>query len=365
MRRIGEFFFCAAMAVFALCPALAQSGEPPGRQMTPSKAFETLVSAPAPHKSVSAAGAEKIQMDLAHQALVDGDFEKARALAEPLAGKNNPAANHLLGYLYEKGLGVRSDIGAALRHYGDAAIAGDVDAQIALGVLAFEGGGVYPDYERAAGWFRLAAAQGDPRADVKLGIMYAEGLGVAQDSVTASNLFAKAASKNDPDGDFFLGVAWMNGDGLPQNYKKAAQSFSRAAEMGHAEAAFHLAMLYDSPAIGAPDAKKAASAMRKAADGGYAPAYAAMGLIVHRGDAPGVAADWFEKGMRAGDPHAALLYAVALSRGDGRAQDRIAALTIAEQLIASRETPDALRAQASDLRRSIARVSPNAFSLRD
>ncbi len=365
MRRIGENLIAAGIVFLAACPAMAQSSGASDRAMASPRAFETLVNAPAPQTSKSTAGAEKIQMDLAHQALIEGDFEKARALAEPLAKKNDPGANHLLGYLYEKGLGVRADIGAALRHYGDAAIAGNADAQIALGVLAFDGDGVYADYERAAGWFRLAAAQGDPRADVKLGILYAEGLGVAQNSVAASNFFAKAAAKGDADGEFFLGIAWLNGDGLPQSYEKAAKSFARAAARGHAEASYNLALLYDSPALGAPDAAKAASAMRAAAEGGYPPAFAGMGLIVHRGDAEGLAADWFEKGLRAGDPQAALLYAVALSRGDGRREDRIAALSLVEQIIAARDTPDELRAQAGVLRRSIERGSPRAITLRD
>ncbi|MGE0181247.1 MAG: tetratricopeptide repeat protein [Parvularculaceae bacterium] len=364
-RRI----LAAAAAFLAACPAMAQSGGASRREMSSPKALQTLVNSPAPSQQNTqqnaSTGSAKLQMDLAHQALLDKDYEKARALAEPLAKKNDPAANHLLGYLYEKGLGVRADIGAALRYYGDAAIAGSADAQIALGVLAFEGGGVYPDYERAAGWFRLASAQGDPRADVKLGLMYAEGVGVAEDRIAASHHFAKAAAKNDADGEFFLGVAWLNGDGLPQSYENAAKNFMRAAAQGHGEASYHMALLYDSPVLGAPNPQKAAAAMRAATEAEFAPAFAAMGLIVHRGDAPGVAVDWFEKGMRAGDPQAALLYAVALSRGDGRAKDPIGALTVVEQLLASRQTPDPIRAQAANLRKSLSARGSGAISLRD
>lgn len=320
----------------------------------------------APEARVAAPGtARPTPLDPAYKALNDGDYESARALADPLAAKGDPAANHLLGYLYEKGLGVRADIGAALRHYGDAAIAGNADAQVALGLLAFDGGGVYPDYERAAGWFRLAAAQGDPRAQVRLGIMHAEGAGLARNAVAAADYFTKAAAKGDADGAFYLGVAWMNGDGVPRNYRNAARNFEAAAGKGHGEAAFHLALLHEAPALGPPDAVKAARYMREAAAQGFAPAYAAMGLMVHRGDADGKAADWFEKGARAGDPQAALLYAVALSEGDGRARDIIGALTIADQLIASPIASDALKAQAAALKKSIRAKAPGPLTLRN
>lgn len=356
-QHMRHMIAAAALAAGLICPALAQD-----RIMVEPKALEALVAAPKPAPPPAQA---ETPIDRAHRALIKGDYAEARALAEPLAKKGDAAANHLLGYLYERGLGVRADIGAAMRHYGDAAIAGDADAQIALGILAFEGGGVYPDYERAAGWFRLASAQGDPRGDVKLGLMFAEGAGVARDLVAATHHFAKAAQKGDADGEFFLGVAWMNGDGVPQSYAKAAKSFEAAAAQGHAEAAYHLALLYDSPALGAPDTDKAVKAMRFAAENDFPPAFAAMGLIVHRGDAPGVAADWFEKGARAGDPQAALLFAIALSKGDGRAKDPVGALSIVDQLLASRDIPDPLRAQAQTLKKSIAQRTTGPITLRD
>ncbi len=300
----------------------------------------------------------------AHQALLARDYARARALAEPLADKGDAAANHLLGYLYEKGLGVAADIGAALRHYGDAAIAGSADAQMALGTLAFEGDGVYPDYERAAGWFRLASAQGDPRADVRLGLMYAEGVGVSRNFTAAARHFTKAAGKGDANGAFYLGLAFLNGDGLPQSYQNAAKSFGSAAAKGHGEAAYHLALLHDGPALGRPDTDKAAGFMRMSAKEGYPPAFAAMGLIVHRGDAEGIAADWFEQGASAGDKQAALLYAVALYEGDGREKNIGAATALVDGILRS-DAPAPLRAEAQRLRRTIEAETKGPLTLRN
>lgn len=298
-------------------------------------------------------------------ALQSRDHDAARALAEPLAAKGDPTANFALGKIYEKGLGVRPDIGMALEHYSAAAVNGSTDAQMALGRLAYEGGGVYPDYERAAGWFRLAAAAGDPRADVQLGLMLADGVGVTRDKVAAANHFARAAANNNVDGLFYLGFAWMNGDGLPQNYQNAAKNFAAAAASGHDEAAYHLALMHDSPVLGARNAAEAARYMRLAAERGYRPAFAAMGLMVHRGDAPGVSADWFERGANAGDAQAALLYAVALSKGDGRPKNIAAAAMLASRIAAAPETPAPLRAQAERLRQTLIRQVNGPITLRE
>jgi hypothetical protein len=298
-------------------------------------------------------------------ALAAEDPAKARSLAEPLAAKGDSAAQVVLGRIYEQGLGVRPDIGLALENYSAAAVNGSADAQIALGRLAYEGGGVYPDYERAAGWFRLAAAQGDPRGHVRLGRMLADGRGVRQDKVAAAHHFARAAAKKDADGLFYLGLAFLRGDGVPLNYESARKYFAGASALGHGEAAYHLALMYDSTALGRADAAEAARFMRLAAERGHAPAFAAMGLIVHRGDAPGLAADWFEKGANAGDAQAAILYAVALSKGDGRPKNPAAAALLARRLATARETPAPIVAQAERLRQSLAKEINGPITLRE
>ncbi len=298
-------------------------------------------------------------------AIERADYRAARTLAEGPAAQGDAPANVALGLMYEKGLGVRPDIGAALVHYSAAAVKGSADAQLALGRIAVEGAGVYPDFERAAGWFRLAAAGGDPRADVRLGLMLADGIGVRKDLIAAASHFAKAAAKGDRDGLFYLGFAFMNGDGVPQNYAGAAKYFADAADKGQAEAAYHLALLHDSPVLGGADARAASRYMAMAAAGGHAPAFAAMGLIVHRGDAAGVAADGFENGARAGDPQSSLLYAVALSKGDGRPKDVAAAVDVASRLALTASAPAPIRAQAERLVRTLTAQIAGPLTLRD
>lgn len=334
VRSAARLAACAlflALAFLALCPAMAQ----------------------------------KASLQAAQSALGARDFAAARANAAPLADAGDPAAAAIMGYLYEKGLGGAPDIAQALRHYGDAALKGNADAQIALGDLALAGEEVIADYARAAGWYRLAAAQGDARAHVKLGAMFADGVGVPRNEAAAATHYARAAGLGDADGAFLLGLAYINGAGIAPDAKEGARFLKIAAGKGHGEASYQLALVYDSPLLGPPDEALAVRHMAAAAKAGFAPAYAGMGLFAHRGAAPGSAADWFEKGARAGEPQSALLYAVALSRGDGRPRDPAAALRIAERVLSSDTAAPEIRAQAARLKRDLEAKAGPALTLRD
>ncbi|MEZ5922713.1 MAG: tetratricopeptide repeat protein [Parvularculaceae bacterium] len=350
-------FTLTALAALTICPALAQD-----RLMSAPPSLNALAKAPA-LRLEKQAGADAFNDAL--KAFSAGDYAAARKLAAAQAQKGDAQADVMLGYLFQNGLGGRADIGAALSHYGDAAIKGNADAQIALGMLAFTGDGVWPDYERAAGWFRLAAQQGDARGAVRLGVMFMQGVGVTMDPVAAAHYFGQAAAAGDADGAYYMGRAFLEGVGVPPNAAKAAANFKSAAKGGNAAAAYELGMLYDSPRLGAPDTDKAVKLIRAAAESGYGPASTAMGLIVHRGDAPGVAADWFEKGLREGDAHSALLYAVALLNGDGRDKDPGKAAAIAHQIAAAEDIPAPLKGEALRLLDEISAKKPAPLTLRN
>jgi TPR repeat protein len=83
------------------------------------------------------------------------------------------------------GIGVRQDIGQALRWYREATDQGYAQAQAALGAMYQRGDGVPKNGAVAAGWYRKAAEQGVAEAQWLLGQMYADGEGVPQDDVQA------------------------------------------------------------------------------------------------------------------------------------------------------------------------------------
>ncbi len=260
----------------------------------------------------------------AFQHLKAGEFGQSLEIAAPIAQAGDADAQHLLGYIYENGLGVPRDMVRALAFYSKAANQGQADSQYALGDLAFTGDGVKRNLERAAGWYKLAAARSHAGAKAQLGVMHAQGLYFPKDINKAIEYFEQAASAGDGDAQYNLGAIYLTGEGKPQDYAMAARLFEEAAEQGHALSQFNLALLYDSELLGSPVPEKTARWMRAAAGQGMPDAMVAMGLLTHEGRAGAgaeVAADWFERAAKAGNAQGQFLYAVALSEGDGRAKD--------------------------------------------
>ncbi len=116
----------------------------------------------------------------------------------PLAQSGDRRAQHDLGLMYDKGMGVAQDNAQAVKWYALAAQQGDAASQTALGFKYYKGQGVSQDYKEAARWYRMAAGQGDAAAQYDLGLMYKQGLGVPQDYVRAYLWFRLASGSSRP-----------------------------------------------------------------------------------------------------------------------------------------------------------------------
>jgi TPR repeat protein len=123
-----------------------------------------------------------------------GDYATALREMKPLAENGVAGAQYTLGFLHDKGLGVKQDYKEALRWYRLAADQGHAPAQLNLGSLYGNGQGVPQDYKEAFRWCRLAADQGDDYAQYNLGLMYANGQGVPRDYVQAHMWLSLAAA---------------------------------------------------------------------------------------------------------------------------------------------------------------------------
>jgi len=293
--------------------------------------------------------------------LVTRDYEGARAIAEPLAAAGDRDAQHIVGFLDERGLAGPKNLARALEFYARAAQAGSPDAQFALGELAYYGDGVKRDVARAAGWYALAAAQKHARAQVQLGRIRMSDEAGPPDPAHAASLFESAARADEAEGQFLLGIAYMTGQGRKEDRKVAAEWLARAAVKGHADAAYNLAILYDSGTVKAPKGESAGEWMARAAIAELPEAMVALGLMLHdgRADRPGeTPADWFEKAANAGDAQGQFLFAVALAEGDGRPADpRGALLWVDRALAVADELPTEAKLGAERLR---ARLSSSA-----
>lgn len=244
-----------------------------------------------------------------------GDYATALRLLKPLAAKGLPAAQNMLGALFEQGKGVPKSYATAAKWYARAAKQGNVTAEDNLGFLYDHGLGVQQDAAAAAKWYRKAAEQGDALAQTTLGGFFAAGHGVLQDYREANSWFRRAAIQGNADGETNLGISYELGHGVPPAPVEAAVWYSAAAEQGAAEAQYDLAMLYMTGRGVSVDYAQAAEWFGKAADQGNANAERELGALYQ-----------FGRGVPVDYAKAAEFYVKAAAQGDALAKYDLSAL---------------------------------------
>jgi hypothetical protein len=155
------------------------------------------------------------------------------------------------------------DFAAARRYWGAQAGAGDPAAQFMLGYLAEAGLGAPWSARAAAAWYRAAADGGHAEAAWRLGRLYEAGLGVAPDDGEARRWFRAAADLGHGEAAFALGRSWMRELGVvwfrdgtatwPVGVvEELTAAFARAADLGFHEAAPYAASLAAARVAGLP-----------------------------------------------------------------------------------------------------------------
>ncbi|MCS2611057.1 tetratricopeptide repeat protein [Halomonas dongshanensis] len=180
-----------------------------------------------------------------------GDYASALEELRPLAEQGNAEAQYTLGFMYNRGRGVRSNgvealewwhraaeqnHAGALYKIGDvyhnsmndafwgiersreeasewyilAAGEGSIEAMIQLSNMA-------PFTSEGVKWNRLAAEEGDAEAQHKLGRRYQHGWGVPTDRVEAIKWFRLAAAQEYTEALFALGAQYEFGSGVDQD----------------------------------------------------------------------------------------------------------------------------------------------------
>lgn len=117
------------------------------------------------------------------------------------ADRGYPPAQFELGKMYERGLGVETDLVAARGWYRQAAEAGNRDAMHVLGVMYARGRGGARDETQAVAWFQRAAELGLVNSQFNLGAIFQpspeKGPGDLQDAEQSYFWYALAASNGD------------------------------------------------------------------------------------------------------------------------------------------------------------------------
>jgi TPR repeat protein len=133
-----------------------------------------------------------------------------------------------LGFMYDNGFGVRSDMHEAVALSERGCNAGGAFGCAYLGYLFQLGRGVATDATRAAALFRKACDGSDTSGCLLLGIMYKTGAGVPEDAEYAVQLFGKACDDGEPLACVSLGYMYANGEGVDADKLRAAELFRSA-----------------------------------------------------------------------------------------------------------------------------------------
>lgn len=164
---------------------------------------------------------------------------------------------------------------------GQAAVAGDGEAQYLMGCYCWSVGGA----EDAAGlaWWTQATVGEPPhaRAAFRLGLLYSDGRHMDPDLPQAYRMFSLAARQGLPEAALHVAACLRDGRGVTRQLARAVELVMKLAEGGHAPAMHELATMY---LHGVPKAKLPQSLalahqwLLKAADAGFAQALYELGV---------------------------------------------------------------------------------------
>ncbi|MEM7300951.1 MAG: SEL1-like repeat protein [Pseudomonadota bacterium] len=186
--------------------------------------------------------------DLAFGAFQRGYYLTALKLALPRAESGDPAAQTLIGEIYDRGLGVAKD------------------------------------RKQAAFWFKYAAESGNREAQFAYANLLIEGKVVEFDKAGARALLEKAAQAGHAKASFNLAQIIVADRPSAGGFKDAVKLYQFAAEAGVPDAQYAMASVYSNGLItGVPDFKQARFWMQQAAARGIDTAQVELGIWMVNG----------------------------------------------------------------------------------
>lgn len=196
-------------------------------------------------------------------------------------------AGHWIGYMLQRGDGVRQEAALGRDWIERAAKAGCSGAIVQLGADAETN----KDIPAARIWFQLGAEKGDMECQHRLASLLLGGKGIPKDGAQAVHWLKRAAVRGDANAQRILGLTYLWGIDVIRNERFGRKWLTRAAEQGDAHAAYHLGKVCKKTEP--PELEVAAQWFERAAKTGHSEAQGALGLCY-----------WFGRGVVA-DPHSA------------------------------------------------------------
>ena len=162
-------------------------------------------------------------------AYLNQEFSVAFRLLHPLAEKNVPLAQMLVGRLFAKGYGTPQNCELAVEWLVRAAQRGNAEAAFDLASFSEQGNCVPPSASQALAWYQIAAAIGDVRAPNSMGEIYLGRGDIAPDFQKAVFWFERAVMLFDANGYYHLGEMYARGQGVPKDNLEAYKWFYLSA----------------------------------------------------------------------------------------------------------------------------------------
>jgi TPR repeat protein len=138
--------------------------------------------------------AEIAELERAHTDLKSGRYQDGFRRIHRVADKGSPAAQHVLGQLYERGIGVEKNLGKAAQYYQRAANRDFAAAETRLGVMLRTGDGIAKNPMLAEKWLMKASQHDVGEAQYNLGQMHLHGEATAPNLAAASQWLRRAAA---------------------------------------------------------------------------------------------------------------------------------------------------------------------------
>jgi TPR repeat protein len=230
----------------------------------------------------------------------NSDRAKANPFFEKACEGGEAIACNILGFSYEKGLGVTTDPTRARALYDSGCQLGDGGACRNAGVVRRDAVGGEADPKAAASLFDKACEKGDAPGCYEAGIASAGGLGVEKSFKHAATAFEKACTGKVEEACALLGAVLVEGgDGLEKNEARGVSLLIDGCKRDDAQACGNLAVLSSRKLVDDPTAEKRAAWAEKACNGKYAIGCIELALL-------------FEKGLggKKRDPKQALLFQI-------------------------------------------------------
>lgn len=186
---------------------------------------------------IALCGLARAEFNAAMRAIERGHYATAeRALRQPAANGDARSQNNL-GFLYEHGLGVTQNYGAARLWYQKASDAGLPEAKYNLAILYHQGMGVARSQEIAQALFTAAAQAGYADAEYMIGEYHRRGLGgLSRDGAVALSWFLRAARKGHAGAQLMAASIYFSGEGWRTEPQKALIWAELARINGEAQA---------------------------------------------------------------------------------------------------------------------------------